>query len=454
LKNEGFLDPATRAVFIDFTVWNSNLGSYAVTRISFEFAPSGAVSNNVRVLIMNERYFQPGGLNTIWDMLQIVGEMIIILFVLWYVAEELSELSVSRWAYLHDGWNILDWANMLLLLYSFGMKMAVFIDSVALVPGAAELANRDDYTNMQASAEKIATATLLNAFNAVLLWSKCFKYTGFIPYIQVLVQAIGGSFTLFASFLAMFSIAFIGFTISFNIGFGDKLEEFSTYSGALIYMGRSFLGDIDLIPIYRLSPLFGAIMILLFYIFVMMVGLNVFFAILANALHDAKYNQDDEALQNADIVTQSITEAGQWIMKKLDVHKKLKALSPTLYRKFFPKKQKDDPKSGMSKRQSWAGNGDTSSRSSYSSSYSSSESQSSWDARQKPVSAFKAREVMASVEHMAGRLLSRIQGMGIEIRLEVLDVYDKLSVMDMAVEELARRTKNIQDEQDALLRSL
>merc|ERR1719301_493186 len=180
--------------------------------------------------------------------------------------------------------------------------MAVYVESVGITVGEKELSNSDEYTNLQAFAEKIEQAALINSFNAVLLWAKFFKYTGYVPYVKILIEAIGGSFVLFVSFLAMFVIAFVGFVISYNVGFGDKINEFATFHGASVYLGRSFLGDIDLLPVFRVSPLFGAVLILLFYVMIMMVGMNVFFAILTNALHESKYGQATAGVDEAAVL--------------------------------------------------------------------------------------------------------------------------------------------------------
>merc|ERR1719487_1141274 len=206
--------------------------------------------------------------------------------------------------------------------------MTVWIDSVSLTVGEKELLNRDEYTNLQAFAESIEQAGLINAFNAVLLWAKFFKFSGYIPYVKILIEAIGGSFVLFVSFLAMFLIAFVGFVISYNVGFGDKIDEFATFHGACVYLGRSFLGDIDLLPVYRISRLFGAVLILLFYVIIMMVGLNVFFAILTNALHEAKYNKSREQDLEDDVVTATLKEYYESLVKTLDVERRLKSHLP------------------------------------------------------------------------------------------------------------------------------
>merc|ERR1719159_582767 len=341
LKDAGFLDAATRAVMVDFTIWNSNLGLYAVSRITHEFAPSGAVAGSVRTLILSERYFTPGGTKTLGEWFAIIGEVAIIIFVVFYLGEEFSECSVMKWDYLKDGWNLMDWLNMFLLLYAFGSRMTVWVDSVSLTVGEKELLNRDEYTNLQAFAESIEQAGLINAFNAVLLWAKFFKFSGYVPYVKILIEAIGGSFVLFMSFLAMFVIAFVGFVISYNVGFGDKINEFATFHGASVYLGRSFLGDINLLPVYRVSPIFGAVLILLFYVIIMMVGMNVFFAILVNALHESKYG-DKEGVDDSAVLTQIWQDAKDWFVKKIELEKRLKTSFPAYYKKYKAKQAKQE----------------------------------------------------------------------------------------------------------------
>jgi hypothetical protein len=450
LKDAGFLDAATRAVMVDFTIWNSNLGLYAVSRITHEFAPSGAVAGSVRTLILSERYFTPGGTKTLGEWFAVIGEVAIIIFVVFYLGEEFSECSVMKWQYLKDAWNLMDWLNMFLLLYAFGLRMTVWIDSMALTVGEKELLDKNSYTGLQSFAEQIQQAALINSFNAVLLWAKFFKFSGYVPYVKILIDAIGGSFVLFISFLCMFIIAFIGFVISYNVGFGDKINEFATFHGACIYLGRSFLGDIDLLPVYRVSPLFGAVLILLFYVMIMMVGMNVFFAILCNALHESKYGKSEE-IDDTAVLTLIWQDAKDWFVKKIELEKRLKTSFPAYYKKYKAKQAKQEASKVRIQTQNSSVSIANKESSSTSYSSTSSSSMDSYDALHRPVSSFKAKEVMQSVEHMAGRILSRIQGMGIEIRSEVLDVYEKMAMMDLAVSELTRRAKVIEMEQESMM---
>jgi hypothetical protein len=473
LQADGYVDSGTRAVLVDFTVWSSNLGSYAVSRLAFEFAPSGAVQSQLRVLIMSERALSPSGTGSSGDWLSIIGELVIILFVLYYLAEELSELSVERWNYLTDFWNILDWVNMFLLLYSFGIRCTNFIDASDLSVGEQELQDNDTYTNLQPFAERSEEARLLNSFNAVLLWAKCVKYTRFMPYVKILMAAVQGCFDVFFAFLLMFAAIFMGFVVSYNIGFGDKILELATFTGAMIYLCRAFLGDVDMLPVYRVSPLFGALLILLFYVGIMMVALNVFFSILVHSMHEAKYRADEQEGEvdlRENMIKETWEQLKNWVQNTLDIEKRLRVHAPALHRRLFKKTPKMPPPpalaaaqpagtkpagiqlAALEDRKGKRRKGPRTS-SSTSSSSSSTSSSSVWNRARgpKPVSAFTAVQVMKSVEHMAGRLLSKIQGIGIEIRTEILDVFDKLTTMNYAIGELVRRAKKIQEEQETLM---
>merc|ERR1719456_1805344 len=161
------------------------------------------------------------------------------------------------------------------------------------------------------------------------------------------MNAVDGCFDAFFAFLLMFCCAFMGFVVSYNVGFGDKILELSSFTGAMIYLCRAFLGDVDMLPVYRVSPLFGALLILLFYVGIMMVALNVFFSILVHSMHDAKFKSDLGEEGDVDLRENMIKETWEsiksGIQKILDIEKKLRVMCPGLHRKIFGRKPKMPP---------------------------------------------------------------------------------------------------------------
>merc|ERR1719456_849800 len=146
------------------------------------------------------------------------------------------------------------------------------------------------------------------------------------------MNAVDGCFDAFFAFLLMFCCAFMGFVVSYNVGFGDKILELSSFTGAMIYLCRAFLGDVDMLPVYRVSPLFGALLILLFYVGIMMVGLNVFFSILVHSMHEAKFKKDEDDEGEVDLRENMIKETWEQIksgfQKAFDIEKRLRMHAP------------------------------------------------------------------------------------------------------------------------------
>merc|ERR1719487_240930 len=141
LRQDKFFGIQTRAVFIDFLLWNSNIGVYAVCRIAIEFGPTGSVVPFLEISILSEHMLKPGGHGNIKDWCAFFGVIIVMLFVVYFLAEEAQELYTEKLSYFMDGWNVLDWVNMLLLILAFIQRIMVYIDASKSELGAKQLAD-------------------------------------------------------------------------------------------------------------------------------------------------------------------------------------------------------------------------------------------------------------------------------------------------------------------------
>jgi polycystin 1L2 len=331
LKQDDWISASTRAVFIDFTVWNMNLNLHAVIRIVAEFSRSGVCETNTRVIVVQPRHLYPLSTSGIWDMLSIVGEFILALFILFYIAEEMTELSITWHKYFLDPWNVVDWINLTLLIIFVGVRVMIYIESIYLPAlGAQELRNPDHYTPMQSVAERLLLTRTINAFNSVLIWTKVVKYVGFMPYVKTLLTTLETCWRQYLSFLFMFLVIFLAFVIAYTVGFGETIRDLSGVGSTSVYLARSFLGDIDLTPVYHEAPFFGAILILFFMLGIYFLMMNVFFAIILSALDEAKDKKVQDFRQ--EMLMQSLTQLKQTVRNAFSLEAKIRALVPGLWR--------------------------------------------------------------------------------------------------------------------------
>merc|ERR1712194_411462 len=157
--------------------------------------------------------------------------------------------------------------------------------------GTKEIQGDDmTYSYLQGAASKVNQARMVNALNAILIWSKCIKYIGFFPYLQFLFQTVKDSMEYFLYYLVVFGVLHMAFVTAFMAAFGDVIEELTDPGRAWIFTLRSVLADMDVFPIYTWDPVTGGVFILLFYIVLLLVAANAFFAIMACSLMEGMYS--------------------------------------------------------------------------------------------------------------------------------------------------------------------
>eukprot|EP00930_Biecheleria_cincta_P013344 TRINITY_DN11944_c0_g1_i1.p1 TRINITY_DN11944_c0_g1~~TRINITY_DN11944_c0_g1_i1.p1 ORF type:complete len:707 (-),score=112.87 TRINITY_DN11944_c0_g1_i1:203-2323(-) len=451
LRSEGFMDTATRALIVEFNTWNSNIGLYAAVQLVVEFGPSGGVFQQIEIGTLTQRVLNAGGLGATDDWVAFVLLIFVMFFVVQFIFEEIQELYSSWRTYFFDAWNLLDWANMFLLLYGFTLRCLLFADAGGAGIGKEALAggpSSQEFQNLTGYAASGTTVRVLNAFNCVLLWGKVTKYLRHLPFVKELVSTVWVAFDLFVPYLLMFLVAFLGFVMAFNIGFGDKLSELSTFTTSAMYLCRAFLKDVKLMPVYNITPLFGAALILLFYVNMMLVGLALMFAMMADALFNAKYSKEfKEMWEEKQALHEDEPVEELWRFTKSSTRALAIRFTPGLYyryEKFVADRAAanaplavlgDDHQANLALEDEFMRDNDASSVSSYSD-------------EDGPSGRPSPEELKRAIEHMSGRILSEITVVGIEIKSEIHDVCERLAQMQMAVEELAWRTDKVRTDQE------
>jgi len=462
LKVDGYMDAATRAFFAELNIWNSNIGLYAVVTFVVEFGASGGTAQEIVISTMTERVLTVGGLGTALDWLAFVLLILVMIFVVQFIFEEVQELYSSWRTYFFDAWNLLDWANMVLLLIGFTLRMLLFSDAANANVGLEQLSNVDSFQNISALASAATTVRVLNAFNCVLLWGKVTKYLRHLPLVKNLIRTVWTAFDLFLPFLIMFGVALVGFVMAFNVGFGDKVAELANFTTSAVYLCRAFLKDVQLMPVYAITPLFGAGLILLFYLNMIAVGLALMFAMMADALFIAKYSKEREA-RNAERAYWNEDEPLEEVYRRVSgfIQRIMIRFFPMIYVRYRKMTERlstpdDDAGSDTSSKgrrkqaaledkneRGSAGGGKKSTDDDLHSSHSGF----SHDSSEGPLKP-GAEELKRAIEHMSGRILSELTLVGIEVKSELHDVTERIAQMQMAVEELAWRMEKVRSDQD------
>lgn len=347
LKQFGWIDASNRALFVEFSVWNANMDLYVACRIAFEVTAGGQWVSGFDIDAIPSRYV---GLDA--GLLIIMGLMA--LFVLFYIGLEIAEIAIQRLGYFADGWNILDWINLGLVITALTIQFSVVMQVSSLELGKTELADSTAFTNLHPVASWLRLARHINAVNSVIIFLKIVKYASAIPYIETILLTLRNSWSSFVAFAGVFLMSFFGFVLAYRIGFGDKLTSLSTVWKSFFFLMRSFLGSVSIASVVDLAPILGFLLVILFILAIIAIVMNLFSATMIQALTTAHERQRMLAKAGDtewERVSKRLKEARQELLDWMDFNRKLRGYFPGLYARLKNRKRERKAKEKLRAQQ-------------------------------------------------------------------------------------------------------
>jgi polycystin 2 len=167
LADNSWLDRGTRAVFVDFSLYNPNWNYYCIATIAFEFSPSGACVASGKFRTVELFYYENSG-----AMMKMGAEAIFILFLFYYIWYEISEMRRKPLKeYVGSIWNWVEWLNALIFLGVILGRYQVVNAIYVMKPDIIE-ASPAKFIPMQQLAWYIQSELSVLAFNSFMVYLK------------------------------------------------------------------------------------------------------------------------------------------------------------------------------------------------------------------------------------------------------------------------------------------
>ena len=275
IKSRKFVDKATRALFVDFSVYNVNLNLFCVVHILFEMPGTGYVIPlaQFRTVRLYRYLFNS-------DYVLGAFEVLFTFFVLYYVVEEITELwQNGPRAYFKAVWNYFDLANLALFL----MVIAIRVYVVNIVYNRKIDLADEGYLNFAQAAFWMQQEINVNSFNALLCWIKVFKYLKISQRLSQLSRTLGYAATDLVTFLAMFVIVFLGFSHMAYMAFGDSMRDFRNFGNSMLTLFQAMVGTVNFEGLDSANRFLGPVFYMGFMVLVFLIMMNMFLAIVSAA---------------------------------------------------------------------------------------------------------------------------------------------------------------------------
>ncbi|XP_051559192.1 polycystin-2 isoform X1 [Myxocyprinus asiaticus] len=312
LKNNLWLDRGTRAVFLDFSIYNGNINLFCIVRLLVEFpATGGALTSWQFQTVRLIRYVSS------WDYFVGFCEVAFCLFVLYYLVEEVLEIRLNRLRYFKSLWNCLD-------VFIVMLSVPAIIMNICRTSAVSHrlhflLENHSTYPNFEPLARLQVHFNNLAAIIVFLSWVKLFKFINFNKTMNQLSTTMSRCAKDLVGFAIMFFIVFLAYAQLAYLVFGTQVDDFSTFQACIFTQFRIILGDFDFSEIEEADRVLGPIYFTTFVFFIFMILLNMFLAIINDTYSEVKA---DMAQQRSEMeITDLIKKGYNRAMVKLKLKK-------------------------------------------------------------------------------------------------------------------------------------
>ncbi|XP_076018063.1 polycystin-1-like protein 2 [Genypterus blacodes] len=300
LFNNTWLDMYTRAVFVEFTVYNANVNLFCIVTLLLETAAVGSFV--FRSELQSVRLYQStGGLHAF----VMAGEIIYFLFILYYMYLQAKLMKQQKCGYFKNKWNLLDLA-IILLSWS---ALIVFITRAVL--GNRDMTYYQNHKDQFPSFYETASADLvlqyLIAFVVLLATVKLWHLLRLNPKMNLLTATLQRAWHDISGFLMIIVIMLLAYSITCNLLYGWKLSSYKTLLDSILTIISLQMGIFNYSEVMNHNIVLGAIIVGSCIVFMTFVVLNLLISVILTAFNmEQIYHKPSEEEEIVDLIVMKL----------------------------------------------------------------------------------------------------------------------------------------------------
>ncbi|NXA11711.1 PK1L2 protein, partial [Sapayoa aenigma] len=296
LFNNVWLDTLTRAVFVEFTVYNANVNLFCIISLMFESNALGAFFTSAELQSVR-LYPYTSSLH----IFVVAAEGIYFLFIVYYMIVQGKLMKNLRWRYFHSKWNVLEMA-IILLSWS---ALSVFVKRTIL--GTRDISyyqeHKEDSVSFHETARADAVLGYLIAFLVLLSTVKLWHLLRLNPKLNMITSTLRRAWGDISGFITVIAIMFLAYSTAANVIFGWKLYSYKTLFDSAETMVSLQLGIFNYEEVLDYNPILGSFLIGSCIIFMTFVVLNLFISVILVAFsEEQKHYQASEEEEIVDLM--------------------------------------------------------------------------------------------------------------------------------------------------------
>ena len=246
-----WLDQLTRAVIIDFSLYNANVNLFVAVTLSFEMTSIGSVIQDHQIKIFR-LYDHIGG----YGVIVYIFELMFVIFTIYAIIHELSLLIKQRRNYFRKFWNVISFLTAVFsvtTIVMYGTKKTL----TRLAIRSLRKTEMGEFVNFNAIAsfdEVYSSIVALITFFTMLKFLKLLRFNRRIGILSKSLRYARRDLSSFGFVFLIFMLAYaqMGFAI-----FGRSLRNYRNFFISLTTCFRMLLGEINAPEMFSVSRFYG-----------------------------------------------------------------------------------------------------------------------------------------------------------------------------------------------------
>ncbi|XP_070569906.1 polycystin-1-like protein 2 [Ptychodera flava] len=288
--NAKWVDHYTRAVLVEFPLYNANVNLFSMVTLLLEFPATGASLAYTKISVLR-LYNYLGHSMAVY----LTCELIFAGFVIFFIVRAILQVKKLKTKYFKSFWN---WVEMLKIFMALTGIMMHLYKNIFLGSALKTLSNggSQDFINLQGVAAMDEVFLYVLSTVVFVSFIKLLHLLRFNRRISLLSKTLSRIARDLGSFGLMFAVVMFAFSQVFYLVIGAGVEDYKSFIAAFETLLSVWLGVFDYNATVETSPILASIIFFAFNV-VMIIGLTtVFIAIIVYsfAIINAE-NQDAES---------------------------------------------------------------------------------------------------------------------------------------------------------------
>ena len=229
-------DRQTRAVFLNFVVYNPENRFYISATLLFEFLPNGRVNP-----VHSFRVMRLGLTDTADYALLALDSVVFVGFLLLALREMIQLYRLGPRNYTHDPWRAVNWVIFAIFIITLVFKFQFLLPAFSIASGAPAVNTTGDFIDFEALGWTNSQLWNWTSFHSVLLWLKALGYVRLTTdSVAGQLHSVLGTARRSGAAFALLSILVLAFGIALYQAFGVDLANLSTVTVTCEVLWQSY----------------------------------------------------------------------------------------------------------------------------------------------------------------------------------------------------------------------